>query len=152
LWEGDIAKSAPVANKLVEDIKRLAVEIDKVNIKPLDLANGAKELLDEVATSKVTGEEDRYSHTDLWDFSANVEGSQTAVASLRPVIDERDPALGKLLDEKFAAVEAELAKYRSGEGFKFYTELSKDQIRTLADAINGLGEPVSKVAAVVTKK
>ena len=61
---------------------------------PLQLANGAKELLDEVATGKITGEEDRYSHTDLWDFEANVEGSQAAVAALRPVIDEKDPALG----------------------------------------------------------
>ena len=47
-----------------------------VQLSPLQLANGAKELLDEVATGKVTGEEDRYSHTDLWDFQANVEGSQ----------------------------------------------------------------------------
>ena len=72
---------------------------------PVQLANGAKELLDEVATGKITGEEDRYSHTDLWDFKANVEGSQAAVAALRPVIDEKDPTLGPMLDERFAAVD-----------------------------------------------
>ena len=64
----------------------------RVELTPVQLANGAKELLDEVATGKITGEEDRYSHTDLWDFEANVEGSQAAVAALRPVIDEKNPA------------------------------------------------------------
>ena len=63
------------------------------DLTPVELANGAKELLDEVATGKITGEEDRYSHTDLWDFKANVEGSQGAVAALRPVIDDKDKRL-----------------------------------------------------------
>ena len=71
----------------------------------MQLANGAKELLDEVATGKITGEEDRYSHTDLWDFQANVEGSQGAVAALRPVIDDKNKQLGPTLDERFAAVD-----------------------------------------------
>ena len=37
-----------------------------------------------VKNSKISGEEDRYSHTDLWDFQANVEGSQKIVDLLRP--------------------------------------------------------------------
>ena len=82
------------------------VRVATVELTPVQLANGAKELLDEVATGKITGEEDRYSHTDLWDFKANVDGSQGAVAALRPVIDEKDPALGPVLDERFAAVDA----------------------------------------------
>ena len=85
-------------------------------LTPLQLANGAKELLDEVATGKITGEEDRYSHTDLWDFDANVEGSQAAVAALRPVLEERDPDLVPVLDERFAAVETVLDKYRAVTG------------------------------------
>ena len=53
------------------------------------MANGAKELLDEVATGKVTGEEERFSHTDLVDFKANVEGAQKAYDLLKPVVAER---------------------------------------------------------------
>ena len=79
-------------------------------LSPLQLANGAKALLDEVATGKITGEEDRYSHTDLWDFNANVEGSKAAIAALRPVLEERDPALVKTLDTEFANVDAALAQ------------------------------------------
>ena len=114
------------------------------------MANGAKELLDEVATGKITGEEDRYSHTDLWDFKANVEGSQGAVAALRPVIDEKDPSLGPVLDQRFAAVEQLLEGYRVGDGFKSYTELTQDDIKKMTDAVDALSEPVSQVAGVVT--
>jgi iron uptake system component EfeO len=120
-----------------------------VKLTPLELANGAKELLDEVATSKVTGEEDRYSHTDLWDFQANVDGSKAAIAALRPALDARNAALGKELDAKFAAVEAELAKHRAGDTWKLYTQLSHAEVKGLSDTINGLAEPISTVAATV---
>ena len=75
--------------------RRSSTKANAEKLSPLQLANGAKELLDEVATGKITGEEDRYSHTDLWDFAANVEGSKAAVAALRPALEERDPALVK---------------------------------------------------------
>ena len=53
------------------------------------MANGAKSLLDEVAKSKVTGEEERYSHIDLVDFAANVDGSKYAYTELRPCCSSR---------------------------------------------------------------
>ena len=78
-----------------------------MELKPLEIANGAKELLDEVATSKITGEEDRYSHTDLWDFAANVAGAKAAIDALRPALPSGTRALtGPMLDAKFTAVEA----------------------------------------------
>ncbi|MFC4533066.1 iron uptake system protein EfeO [Sphaerisporangium dianthi] len=152
LWiTKDISKDGPIADKLMTDVKKIVERASAEKVPPLKLANGAKELLDEVATSKITGEEDRYSHTDLWDFAANLEGSQAAVSALRPVLDERDPALAKSLDEKFAAAEAALDKHRDGDGWKLHTELSKDDLKELSDAINALAEPISKVAAVVAK-
>ncbi len=150
LWAG-VRPDPAVADQLTKDVAALKEQVGKVELTPLELANGAKELLDEVAGSKLTGEEDRYSHTDLWDFQANVEGSKAAVAALRPYVDERDSTLGRTLDERFATVQAELSKYRSGDGFVGYQTLSKDQVKALSDALNGLGEPVSKVAAVVAK-
>ncbi|HWM04946.1 MAG TPA: EfeM/EfeO family lipoprotein, partial [Actinophytocola sp.] len=120
-----------------------------LELTPLQLANGAKELLDEVATGKITGEEDRYSHTDLWDFRSNVDGSKAAIASLRPVIEERDPELLSSLDEQFAAVDDLLENYRDGDGFKLYTDLTEADIKTMAEAVDALGEPVSQVAEVV---
>ncbi|GAA1507302.1 peptidase M75 family protein [Sphaerisporangium rubeum] len=152
LWvEKDISKDGPLADKLMTDVKKIVELANSEQIQPLKLATGAKELLDEVATGKITGEEDRYSHTDLWDFAANLEGSQAAVAALRPVLDERDPALAKTLDEKFAAAETTLGKHQKGDGWKLHTELSKADLKELSDVINALAEPISKVAAVVAQ-
>ncbi len=150
LWvTGLQADSAAIADQLLVDVKDLVTRTKSVELTPLQLANGAKELLDEVATGKITGEEDRYSHTDLWDFRSNVDGSQAAVASLRPVIDERNPELGKTLDEKFGAVDDILAKHQVGDGYKLYTQLTPADIKEMSEAVDALGEPISQVAEVV---
>ena len=153
LWgSGDVSKDGPIADQLLADVKEIVAKANAEKLSPLQLANGAKALLDEVATGKITGEEDRYSHTDLWDFNANLEGSKAAIASLRPVLEERDPALVKTIDTEFANVDAALAKHRKGDGWKLHNELTQADLKTLSDAINALAEPISRVAAVVSKK
>ena len=138
-----------ISDDLLADVQRIVELANEQTLDPLQLANGAKALLDEVATGKITGEEDRYSHTDLWDFQANVDGSQAAIAALRPVLQERDPALAGTLDRRFAAVNDQLAALRSGDGFVLYTDLTPQQVQQLATAVDALGEPLSKVAGVV---
>ncbi|MGI5487630.1 iron uptake system protein EfeO [Microtetraspora malaysiensis] len=152
LWvKKDVSKDGPIADKLMTDIKTIVEKANEATLSPLLLGNGAKGLLDEVATGKITGEENRYAHTDLWDFDANLEGSKAAVQALRPVLEERDPALVKTLDEKFAAAEAALEAHRSGDGWKLHTDLSKDDLKKLSDVINALSEPISRIASTVSK-
>jgi iron uptake system component EfeO len=150
LWTGgDLAADAPVADRLLADVRGLDARVKGERFTALQLANGAKELLDEVANKKITGEEDRYSHTDLWDFAANVEGAQAAVAALRPALQQRDAALLRQVDAGFAAVGAELGRYRAGGGWKPHNELTRPQLKALSDAINALAEPVSRVAGAI---
>ncbi|MPZ85727.1 MAG: peptidase M75 [Actinophytocola sp.] len=150
LWvTGLQADSSSIADRLMADIEDLASRAKAVELTPLQLANGAKELLDEVATGKITGEEDRYSHTDLWDFRSNVDGSQAAIAALRPVIEERDPELLSTLDERFDAVDALLEKHRKGDDFTLYTELTPADVKEMSEVVDALGEPISQVAEVV---
>ncbi|MEU7753547.1 iron uptake system protein EfeO [Micromonospora sp. NPDC049101] len=152
LWQsGDISKDGPIADRLLVDVKEIVTKANAEKLSPLQLANGAKELLDEVASGKITGEEDRYSHTDLWDFAANLEGSKAAVSALRPALEQRNPELVKQLDTEFANVETLLGKHRDGDGWKLHTALSKDELKELSDGINALAEPISKVAAAVAK-
>jgi iron uptake system component EfeO len=152
LWvDGLQPDSAAIGQQLMTDLQELATRVQTVELTPVQMANGARELLDEVATGKITGEEDRYSHTDLWDFQANVEGSQAAVAALRPVIDENDPALGPVLDERFAAVTDLLQNYRDGDGFVLYTALTENDTRLMSEAVDALAEPISQVAGVVSQ-
>ncbi|MFG1839361.1 iron uptake system protein EfeO [Micromonospora sp. NPDC049175] len=152
LWQsGDISKDGPIADRLLVDVKEIVTKANAETLSPLQLANGAKELLDEVASGKITGEEDRYSHTDLWDFAANLEGSKAAVSALRPALQQRSPELVTQLDTEFANVEALLGKHRDGDGWKLHTALSKAELKDLSDGINALAEPISKVAAAVAK-
>nr|WP_062339815.1 iron uptake system protein EfeO [Herbidospora sakaeratensis] len=150
LWiTKDISQDGPIADKLITDVKTIVDKANAAELTPLNLANGAKELLDEVATGKITGEEDIWSHTDLWDFAANLAGSKAAVQSLRPVLEERDADLVATLDEKFAAAEAELGAHQKGDGWRLHDELSKDELKRLSDVINALAEPISKIAPLV---
>jgi iron uptake system component EfeO len=150
LWEtGDVSDMGPVADRLLTDVEEIVARADDTTLAPLQLANGAKALLDEVATGKITGEEERYSHTDLWDFAANLEGSQAAVQALRPYLEDADPDLVAEIDDRFASTEAELEQYRDGDGWVLHDQLTDEQLRGLSDAITALTESVSRVAAVV---
>jgi iron uptake system component EfeO len=153
LWvDGTTEGMAPYADQLRADVEEVVGLADDTTLDPLQLANGAKALLDEIATGKITGEEDRYSHTDLWDFAANLEGSEAAVQALRPYLEETDPDLVAEIDERFAAAEAELEQYRTGDGWMLYDQLTQEQLRGLSDSITALTESVSQVAAVVADR
>jgi iron uptake system component EfeO len=141
------------ADQLLANVKKIVALGQDAPLTALELAQGSKGLLDEVATGKITGEEDEFSHTDLWDFKANIEGSQAAIAALRPVLVKQDPALVKDLDAKFAAVDTELNQYqdKSTGDWTFYDKLTEQQVKQLSDAVAALSEPISKVAAVVAQ-
>ena len=114
------------------------------------IGNGAKSLLDEVATGKVTGEEEAWSHTDLYDFQANVDGARVAFDGLRPVLSQKDPALERQIGTRFAQLQRLLDRHRAGkDGFVSYADLSRSEVKQLSDAVNALSEPLSKLASAV---
>ncbi|MCQ1951559.1 EfeM/EfeO family lipoprotein [Arthrobacter sp. zg-Y859] len=140
-----------IADKMVADTNELYSRTQELTYTADKLANGAKELLDEVATGKVTGEEEFFSHTDLWDFQANVDGARIAYEDLKPLLAENDSELDAALEENFSALQALLDQYRVGEGFKLYTELTDEQVQELSAAVDSLSEPLSKLTAAVVK-
>jgi iron uptake system component EfeO len=148
LWEKNSTDGMlPVADQLLANVTKLRDESPTLPLDALQLANGANELLGEVSTSKITGEEERYSHIDLVDFEANVEGSKAAFDAVRAALVRRDPDLATTIDQRFAAVTAALAPYRTGDTFVLYTALTSDDTRKLSQVIDALGEPLSEVAA-----
>ncbi|WP_306329071.1 iron uptake system protein EfeO [Streptomyces venezuelae] len=156
LWQdkkiGDREKQ--LADTLDKDLADWVKRVGKAEITPTSMANGAKELLDEVATGKVTGEEERYSHTDLVDFKANVEGAQKSFDLLKPVATKNDPKLVAELDKQFAALNTLLDKYRADKtsyDFTSYEKVGKPERKELSDGVNALAEPLSKLAAAVVK-
>jgi iron uptake system component EfeO len=140
-----------LADQLVADVNELAegVKAPDYSIDSTQIAGGAQGLLDEIAISKISGEEDIFSHTDLWDFNANLQGSQTAVASVRPILDERNPDLGTRVDQRFQDTEALLLQYRQGDGFVSYDTVTEPQRQELSRAIDALSKEVSQVQGVI---
>ena len=151
LWgDGLRPDSARVADRLVTDVETLRTRILALQPGPAEVGTTAKELLDQITISKISGAEDPYSRTDLADLAANVEGSRDAVAVLRPVIDQKDAPLGTLLDQRFAALEGLLAGYRTGTGYRSSATLTDTDRKKIIDAVDAVGEPVSTVGGVVT--
>jgi len=141
------------AAELVQNVGKLDALTKTLDYKPEDLANGAADLLEEVQSSKISGEEEQFSHIDLVDFAGNVEGAQQAFAFLEPGLKIIDPDLAKKVADGFASVLALLDTYRDPSvpgGFKPYTDALKASDATrLSQAIQALQEPLSKVAEKV---
>lgn len=153
LWvKGTTAGTATLATKLNVDVRQLQRRVKTLAFQPAQLANGAVELLNEVAGSKITGEEDRYSHTDLSDFQGNLTGAQKAFVFLRPALVARGHGeLAKTISSRFAAVQTKLDAYKRSTplGFALYDELTPTDRRAFAQQIDALAEPLSTVAAKV---
>jgi iron uptake system component EfeO len=150
LWEEGAAEGmAPVAEQLEADVAELAQKVEAVSLQAVQIANGANELLGEVSASKITGEEERYSHIDLVDFEANVEGSEAAFEAVEPLLSATDPELAKEIEADFKKVYAALKPYETADGFVSYEELSKADTRKLAQSIDTQAEKLSQVPAVI---
>jgi iron uptake system component EfeO len=135
---------------LNENVATLANLVQDVDLQPAAIANGAVELLNEVSKSKITGEEERYSRTDLVDFEANVQGAEAAYDAVKPILQKNNAKLVTQLDAKFAAVYAALQPYKTGDTtYVAYTDLTKDDTKALSQAIDSLAEPLSKVSKQV---
>lgn len=148
------AEEKALAPTLYKDLLDWQKRVGTAEITPTSMANGAKELLDEVATGKVTGEEERYSHTDLVDFKANVEGAEKSYQLLKAIATKNDAALTSTLDKRFAELNTLLDKYRTDKSsyvFTSYEKVGKADRKELSDAVNALAEPLSQLAAAVTK-
>jgi iron uptake system component EfeO len=153
LWQRDTTNGTAVyASKLLADVRKLDRSIAGLQLQAAQVANGAVELLDEVAKSKITGEEDRYSHTDLSDFQGNLSGAQAAFGALEPVLVARgDGQVVKDVETQLATVQKGLDRYKrdTALGFASYAELSAADRRHFAQQITALTEPLSQVAGKV---
>ncbi|HRI96495.1 MAG TPA: imelysin family protein [Nocardioides sp.] len=140
---------ATYADDLLANTQTLDDRVQDLTYTIDQIANGSRGLLEEVATGKVTGEEEYWSRTDLWDFQANVDGARVGYEGLKPILEQKDPELATELDTRFADLQALLDEQREGDGFKTYDQLTPDQVKQLSDAVNALSEPLSQLTASV---
>ena len=157
LWPQRAEDHAPLTDKqrasyaqdLLANTEELDSRVQELTYSVDAIANGSRGLLEEVATGKVTGEEEYWSRTDLWDFQANVDGAKVAWEGVQPIVEEKDPDLADQLTTRFDDLQALLDEQRDGEGFVTYDELMPEQVKDLSDAVNALSEPLSRLTAAV---
>ncbi|MFT4196487.1 MAG: iron uptake system protein EfeO [Pseudoxanthomonas sp.] len=137
--------AAPIADQLLADTLELQRRIAALPLEPKPVVGGPAVLVEEVAATKISGEENRYAGTDLWDFRANIDGSQKIVELLRPLIRKADPQLLAEVDANFATVDQCLDKYRRGDGWAPYSEVTDADRTTLRGAISALAEHLAQL-------
>ena len=149
MWEQNTTVGTEsYADQLVNDIKELKAKVATVKVTPDIMLTGAVDLLNEVATSKITGEEEIYSHTDLYDFRANIEGAEKIFELFKPLIE-----LVSSLEKEFKNVNSLLDKHMTdAQHYKLYTDLSKEDTKELAEAVTKLGEPLSQMGVILNGK
>jgi iron uptake system component EfeO len=154
LWVAHTTRgTAGYAERLLADVETLRRKLRTLQLQPAQLANGSVELMNEVTNSKITGEEDRYSHTDLSDFQGNLAGSRKAFQLLRPALRQTGSgALVTQIEQRFATVQQGLDAYRRNTplGFALYGELTPRDRKVFAVEVGRLDEPLATVAAKVS--
>jgi iron uptake system component EfeO len=156
MWENNtLAGAPPLCSALVAHEQQLLKLVQTAQYNPLEMASGATDLINEAATSKISGEEERYSNTDLPVFQANVQGAMEVVALLQPYLQRTDPTLVTLIHQRDASVTSQLAGYRAvpgydGTGFVEYSTVLDAQRRQLATSVNALAEAMSQVSPQVS--
>jgi iron uptake system component EfeO len=155
MWSDNTLKGAPaLCSGLVKHEQQLLTLVKSAQYNPLELASGATDLVNEAATSKISGEEERYSNTDLPVFKANVDGAMEVVTLLTPYLQKKDPSLLAQIKQRDAAVLTALSKYQASPGYDDtgyveYSTVLDTQRRTLSSSVNALAETLSKVSTQV---
>lgn len=142
------------AERLMSDVETLEQSVQDLTFPPEKVVGGAAALMEEVAATKVSGEEDRYSHTDLWDFQGNLDGSKKIFELVKPLAAQEDPAFVARIEENFTAIEHTLAHYYLTEGdassgFESYDKVSERDRRTLVGPVTVLAEELSTLRGLL---
>jgi iron uptake system component EfeO len=140
---------ATYADDLLANTEELDSRVQELTYTVDAIANGSRGLLEEVATGKVTGEEEYWSRTDLWDFQANVDGAKVAWEGVQPIVEDKDADLADQLTTRFDELQDLLDAQREGDGFVTYDQLTPEQVKEFSNSVNALSEPLSRLTAVV---
>lgn len=151
LWKEQTTQGyEKTADQLLNDAKELRAKVDTAEVTPKLMLQGSIDLLNEVSTSKITGEEEIFSHTDLYDFKANIEGAEKIFDLFEHKIEAKDKNLAADINKQFDNVNGLLKKHETADGnYISYAQLTKQETKQLSEAVDKLGEPLSQMAIIL---
>lgn len=133
-----------LADALNKNVQDLQARVAGLTFPPEKVVGGAAALLEEVAATKISGEEDRYSHTDLYDFQGNIDGAKKIVDLFRSQLAQQDAGFIAKVDKNFATVDKILARYKTADGgFETYDKVKDNDRKALVGPVNTLAEDLS---------
>jgi iron uptake system component EfeO len=156
MWaDNTLTGASEYCTQLVQNEQQLQQLVSTAAYDPVTMASGATDLINEAATSKITGEEERYSNTDLLVFQANVDGAMEVFNLLQPVLQTTNPALVSEVQKRYATVEAAIAEYKAtpgydNTGYVEYSTVLDPQRRQLSTTVQAFAESLSKMSGSVS--
>ena len=137
---------APVAQRLTQDVTTLKQQLLAQSLPPEQLVSIVVRNLNSLAEVRASsGEEERYSHTDLNGFAANLDATRKVVDLLRPLLSKSAADVLQKVDSAITALDADLNGFKLKDGYASYDTVSAEQrkqiadkARTLANALDGI--------------
>jgi iron uptake system component EfeO len=156
LWEDNTLTGTPaLCAGLGKNEQQLLTLVKSASYNPLEMASGSTDLLNEAATAKITGEEERYSNTDLPVLQANVDGAMEVVSLFTPYLQKKDPSLLATINKQDAAYTKVMDTLKASPGYDDtgyieYSAIDDTPKKQLSGAINALAEDLSKLSLQVS--
>jgi len=130
---------APVAQRLLTDVTSLKQQLLAQSVAPEQLVSMVQRNLNSLADVRAgSGEEERYSHSDLNGFAANLAAARKVVDLLRPLLVKSDSALLATIDGALGAFDSELNGFKVDGGYASYDSVSAAQRQQIADKARAL--------------
>lgn len=142
----DLSGMAPVAQRLLDDVSNLKQQLLAQSLPPEQLVNVVARNLRSLAEVRaVSGEEERYSHSDLNGFASNLQTTRKVVDLLRPLLSKAAAELLPPIDSAINGLEAQFAALRAGDGYRAYDSVSATQRQQIADQAKQLAAALDAI-------
>ncbi|MHC8333693.1 iron uptake system protein EfeO [Pseudomonas sp. LB3P25] len=136
----------PVAQRLIADVTTLKQQLPAQSLPPEQLVSIVVRNLNSIADVRASsGEEERYSHTDLNGFAANLDATRKVVDLLRPLLSKSAAELLPKIDSAVIAFDAELNDFKVKEGYASYDSVSAEQRKQIADKAKVLADALDGI-------
>jgi iron uptake system component EfeO len=137
---------APIAQRLLADVTVLKQQLLAQSLPPEQLVSILVRNLNSLADVRAgSGEEERYSHSDLNGFAANTQTARKVVDLLRPMLSKSAADVLANVDQAMSDFDNQLNAFKSADGYVSYdavTAAQRQQIaakaKALAAAMDGI--------------
>lgn len=130
---------APIAQRLLADVTVLKQQLLAQSLPPEQLVSILVRNLNSLAEVRAgSGEEERYSHSDLNGFAANAQTARKVVDLLRPMLSKSAADVLANVDQAMSDFDNQLNAFKSADGYVSYdavTAAQRQQIATKAKAL-----------------